>query len=98
MDRNPERMTFDPFVLPYETPLDICFPLSFLQCLRHTRGIAGLFAGTLRRASAVYPFLYIHICTWLLWLGERKLSFVPLHHHLDMSLQHVSPTYYISQP
>jgi len=43
-------------------------------------------------------FLYIHICTWLLWLGERKLSFVPLHHHLDLSPQDVSPTDHTSRP
>jgi hypothetical protein len=58
MDRNPERITFDPFVLPYETPQDI-FSLLF-NVLRHTgkRGtLAGLAAGV-----SVYLLVYTYLC------------------------------------
>jgi hypothetical protein len=75
MDRNPERITFDPFVLPYETPLDICFrSLLLFNVFMAYRETLDLAAGV-----CCLTFLYIHICTWLLWLGKRKLSFVPLH-------------------
>jgi hypothetical protein len=75
MDRKPERITFDPFVLPHETPLDI-FSALLLQCLWHTgkrETLAGLSGGRLVYLL-VYTYLYLAAMA-----GETKLSFVHLH-------------------
>jgi hypothetical protein len=66
MDRNPERITFDPFVLPYETPQDIFFLSS--PMFYDTPGYAGLLDGFAAGVSST--FLYIHICTRPIWLGK----------------------------
>jgi hypothetical protein len=65
MDRNPERITFDPFVLPYETPQDIF--LSSSMFIRLDTGRRGTLAGLAADLSST--FLYIHICAWPIWLG-----------------------------
>ena len=62
MDINPERITFDPFVLPHETPLDIFFRLSCFKCLSWHTGkretLAGLSGGRLVYLL-VYTYLYL---------------------------------------
>jgi hypothetical protein len=86
MDRKPERITFDPFVLPHETPLDI-FSALLLQCLWHTgkcETLAGLSGGRLVYLL-VYTYLYLAAMA-----GETKLSFVHLHTSSFASVSHCS--------
>jgi len=62
MDRNPERITFDPFVLPYETPLGhllSSFLMFYGQKLLHWETRHSGWACDGRPLST---FLYIHIC------------------------------------